>query len=446
MIDNFNKDPNFVWGVSTSAFQIEGAHDAHNKGESIWDRFTHQFKNRIHQKQHAKIACDFYNRYEEDIILMKSLGIKNYRFSISWPRIQPNGRGEINLKGIDFYNQVINCCLKHEVTPWVTIYHWDLPQALEDIGGWTNREIVNLFTDYVALCVKFFGDRVKDWMVMNEPMVFVGAGYFLGIHAPGKKGFKNFLPAVHHVVLAICEGARTLRALDKDANIGTTFSFSYIEPFTDTKHRDISAANRVDALLNRLFIEPILGLGYPIQDIEPLKQIETYILPGDLLKMGFDFDFIGVQNYTREIIKHSWFVPYIKAKIIPPQKRNVLYTQMNWEVYPKSIYQIIKQVSSYKGVKKILVTENGAAFEDLFDSKIIDDPNRVHFLNAHIQEVLKAKEEGCPVEGYFVWTWMDNFEWAEGYRPRFGLIYTDYKTQKRILKKSALWYSEFISN
>jgi beta-glucosidase len=434
----------FIWGVSTSAYQIEGGHNADGKGESIWDRFTNHSKNKIFNKHNANIACDHYNKYEEDILILKSLGIKHYRFSLSWARIIPDGVGDVNWGGIDFYNRLIDTCLKNEITPWVTLYHWDLPQKLEDIGGWTNRSIINHFVFYVSVCLKYFGDRVKNWMVMNEPTVFVGAGYFLGIHAPGKKGFKNFLPAIHHVVLSICEGARYIRSFDSSMNIGCTFSFSYVEPYKNSI-RDIAASKRVDALLNRLFLEPILGLGYPVLDLEPLKDIHQYIQLGDEDKMYFDFDFIGVQNYTREIISHSWFVPYIKAKIIKPTKRNVQFTQMDWEVYPPSIYHILKKVAEYKGVKNILVTENGAAFEDNFSDELINDIDRTNFIRDHINEVMKAKAEGVPVTGYFVWTLMDNFEWAEGYRPRFGLIYVDYKSQKRIFKKSALWYSERIN-
>jgi beta-glucosidase len=433
----------FIWGVSTSAYQTEGGYNLDGKGPSIWDTFTNKNKHKIRDKKNANIACEFYSRYEEDIKLMHSLGINHFRFSISWARILPNGVGEINYAGIDFYDRLIDTCLRYGITPWPTLYHWDLPQALEDKGGWTNREVVNWFTSYVSICVKHFGDRVTNWMVMNEPMVFVGAGYFLGIHAPGRTGMRNFLPAIHHAVLSMCEGARAIKSIQPNAHVGSTFSCSHIEPYRNIE-KDFLAANKVDALLNRMFIEPTLGMGYPIDLLKPLEGIHTYILPGDEYKMQFDFDFIGVQNYTREFVKHSWFTPYLNARLISAPKRNVPHTLMNWEVYPESVYHMIKKFDAYSGIKKIMITENGAAFEDTYHDSIISDHMRTMYLQDHIKQVLRARNEGAKVEGYFVWTLTDNFEWAEGYRPRFGLIYTDFDTQKRIVKESGMWYGNFI--
>jgi beta-glucosidase len=433
----------FNWGVSVAAYQIEGAHDADGKGKSIWDVFT-ATKGKILKGQHACTACDFYNRYEEDIALIKKLNIPNFRFSVSWSRILPDGEKTINQAGIDFYNKVIDRCLESGIEPWLTLYHWDLPQALEIKGGWTNRGIIDWFCDYVEICAKNFGDRVKNWMIMNEPMVFTGAGYFLGLHAPGKTGMKNFLPAIHHVTLSMAEGARRLRKnLPAGADIGTTFSCSYIEPRSPST-LNVNAAKRVDALLNRLFIEPVLGLGYPTEDLPVLKKLNKYYYPGDEDKLAFDFDFIGLQNYTREIVAHFWFTPYLKAKLIKAGKRKVPVTTMGWEVYPPAIYHILKKYEKYSGIKKILITENGAAFPDVLIGKEINDNERTAYLRNHIAQVLKAKQEGCPVEGYFVWTLTDNFEWAEGYHPRFGLIYVDFETQERIIKKSGSWYADFL--
>ncbi|WP_299249760.1 GH1 family beta-glucosidase [uncultured Cytophaga sp.] len=438
-----NLDTTFIWGVSTSAYQTEGGYNVDGKGPSIWDTFTNKDTHKIRDKKNGNIACDFYSRYEEDLKLMHALGINHFRFSISWARILPYGIGEINPAGVAFYDRLIDACLKYNITPWITLYHWDLPQALENKGGWTNREVVNWFTSYVSICVKYFGDRVSNWMVMNEPMVFVGAGYFLGIHAPGRRGMKNFLPAIHHAVLSMCEGARAIKSIQPGANVGTTFSCSHIEPYRNID-KDVLAAHRMDALLNRLFIEPTLGMGYPTDVLKPLQPIHQYILQGDEYKMQFNFDFIGVQNYTREFVKHSWLTPYLKARLVSAPDRNVQHTLMNWEVYPQSIYHMIKKFDAYPGIKKILITENGAAFEDTHHERIIADHLRTIFLQDHIEQVLKAKKEGAKVEGYFVWTWTDNFEWAEGFYPRFGLIYTDFNTQKRIVKESGAWYGNFI--
>ncbi len=347
-----------------------------------------------------------------------------------------------NQPGIDFYNRVIDFCLECGIEPWVTLYHWDLPHALELKGGWTNREIVSWFADYVALCAEKFGDRVKYWMVMNEPSVFVGAGYFLGVHAPGRTGLKNFLPAVHHTVLSIAAGGRILRELYPAAEIGTTFSCSHIEPYSQKK-RDIAAAKRVDAILNRLFLEPILGLGYP-GDIKKFRQLKQYMLPGDDQLMSFDFDFIGLQNYTREIVRQSFFIPYVGARLIKAENRNVPITTMKWEVHPPAIYNMIRQFDAYPQIRKIIITENGAAFPDMIKDGEIYDPQRLQYLQDHIAQVLKAKKEGAKVGGYFVWTLTDNFEWAEGFHPRFGIIHVDFETQKRTIKASGKWYGAFL--
>ncbi len=439
---DFGKD--FVFGVSTAAYQIEGAHSIHDKGASIWDHFTSK-KGNTFNNHHGQIACDFYNKFEDDIVLMKSMNIKHFRFSLSWSRIIPNGSGDVSNAGIDYYNRVINFCLECGITPWVTLYHWDLPQTLQNKGGWTNRDMVSWFENYVNVCATHFGDRVKNWMVLNEPMVFTGAGYFLGVHAPGNKGLKNFLPAIHHAVLCQAAGGRILRDLVDNAFIGTTFSCSQITPYRNTP-RDILAAKKADALLNRLFIEPSLGLGYPTEYVPVLKRIERYIQPEDAKNMSFDFDFIGVQNYTREMVAHSYFVPYLQAKMVKASKRHVKTTLMDWEVYPPSIYHMIKQFNAYTGVKKIIITENGAAFPDTVISGQIHDSERLNYLQSHLQQVYKAKKDGLNVEGYFVWTFTDNFEWAEGYHPRFGLVYNDFETQERIVKASGRWYQGFLEN
>jgi beta-glucosidase len=431
----------FTWGVSVAAAQIEGAHNVDGRGQSIWDAFTEK-PGRVLNNESPQIASDFYNRYQEDILLIKQLNIPNFRFSIAWPRIMPTGIGEVNKAGIDFYNKVIDFCLEQGIEPWVTIYHWDLPFELEIRGGWTNRDMVSWFSDYVRVCAQCFGDRVKHWMVMNEPAVFTGAGYFLGIHAPGRTGIRNFLPAVHHAVLCMAAGGRILREILPDAQIGTTFSCSHIEPYSQKK-RDIAAARRADAMINRLFIETVSGMGYP-DDVKVFSELKLVMQPGDDELMKFDFDFIGIQNYTREIVKASFFVPYIGARLVKAKSRGVPETAMGWEIYPPAIYEMIKKFSAYPQVKKIIITENGAAFPDeLIDGKV-NDHQRLEYLKQHIAEVLKAKQEGYKVTGYFIWTLIDNFEWAEGYHARFGIIHIDFATLQRTVKESGLWYGRFL--
>lgn len=434
--------PDFKWGVSTAAYQVEGAFNLYGKGKSIWDVFS-ATKGKIFEGHNGNIACDFYRRYTHDILLMASLGIPNFRFSLSWSRIIPNGTGNVNPVGIEFYNRVIDFCLEMNIEPWITLYHWDLPYELEKKGGWTNREIIKWFGDYVELCTRYFGDRVKHWMILNEPMVFTGAGYFLGIHAPGRKGLDSFLASIHHAAMCQAEGGRIVRSMLPKAHVGTTFSCSAIHPATDSK-QDIDAAKRVDTLLNRMFAEPLAGLGYPVADLKLLRRLEPFIKDGDESKLAFDMDFIGVQNYTREVIAKSFFTPLIWAKVLKADKRHVDITEMNWEVYPESIYEMLIKFSKYKKFKEIVVTENGAAFPDVLVEGKIHDIKRIEFLKKYMSQVLRAKNQGVNVTGYFVWSFTDNFEWAEGYRPRFGLVYVDFETQERIIKDSGNWFSEMI--
>lgn len=433
----------FAWGVASSAYQIEGAYNQHGKGPSIWDDFTAK-KGVIYNNQHGNAACDFYNNYHHDLTLMRSLNIRHHRFSISWSRIFPEGTGMVNKAGVDFYNSIIDFCLELEIEPWVTLYHWDLPLELEKRGGWTNRTIIDWFRDYVAFCIKTFGDRVKRWMVLNEPMAFTGAGYFLGIHAPGKRSVSAFLKSLHHALLCQAEGARTIRSINGGLKIGTTFSCSHIDPATDNEP-DVLAATRIDAILNRTALEPLLGLGYPVNDVKIFQRIEQFMIDGDEEKLRFNMDFIGLQNYSREIVAHSYLTPFVQAKIIKASERNVERTIMNWEVYPPSIYHMLKRFSSYEQINEIIVTENGAAFEDVVEDGAVNDSQRTQYLRDYIEQVLRARAEGVPVNGYFVWTFTDNFEWAEGYHPRFGLVHVDFASQKRTVKASGQWYSRFLS-
>lgn len=435
----------FSWGVSTAAYQVEGAYNKDGKGPSIWDKFS-SLKGKVYRSHNGNTSSDFYHRYSHDLTLMSMMNIPNYRFSISWSRLFPNGTGTINKNGVDFYNRVIDFCLELNIEPWITLYHWDLPLALETKGGWTNREIINWFSDYVAFCIKTFGDRVKKWMILNEPMVFTGAGYFMGIHAPGRKGLTSFLSATHHAAMCQAEGGRIAKSIRSDIKIGTTFSCSHIEPLRNLNSYDNTAAVKVDALLNRTFIEPLLGLGYPVKDLRVLQRLEQFVRDGDESRLSFDMDFIGIQNYTREVVSHSYFTPLLQAKIIKANERNVERTLMNWEVYPKSLYHCLQKFSRYKNIKEIIISENGAAFHDKVENGEVNDLQRKQYLQNYLFQLLKAKKEGINVNGYFVWSFTDNFEWAEGYFPRFGLVHVNFLSQQRIIKSSGHWYSEFLSN
>jgi beta-glucosidase len=429
--------PEFLWGTASAAYQIEGAHNEDGRGNSIWDVFSE--KGRIKNKENGQIATDFYHRYKEDIALAKSMNFRVFRFSISWSRIFPQGTGEVNQKGVNFYHAVIDECLSQGLQPWVTLYHWDLPQALQDQGGWANREVIEWFKTYTQFCTREFGSKVKYWMVFNEPSAFVGLGYLAGYHAPGKRNVNSFLKASHYACLAMAESGRIIRREIPDAQIGTTFSCSSVDAWKDNfKHQ--KAVKRMDAMLNRMFIEPSLGLGYPENDFPFLRKMKKFQLPGDAEKLKFDFDFIGLQNYFRVVVKRSPFIPFVWAKPVSAKKRNVPFNEMGFEIYPEGMYRILKQFAQYKTINNIVITENGVCVKDELVNENVRDSQRIDFFRAYLNQVLKAKQEGVPITGYLVWSLTDNFEWTEGYDPRFGLVYVDYNTQKRFFKDSGKWF------
>lgn len=435
---------NFKWGVAIAAAQNEGAPDADGKGKTIWDTFSNK---RGHIKDGAKltIACDFYHRYKDDLLLVKALGFSAFRLSISWARILPDGTGKINKDGLLFYHKVIDECLQLGLTPYVTLYHWDLPQELENKGGWTNYQVIKWFQRFVAVCAEAYGNKVKNWIILNEPFGFTTLGYMLGKHAPGKKGLTNYLPAIHHTAMAQAEGGRIIRKLVEHAHIGTTFSCSQIIPFSDKKE-DLAAANRIDILMNRLFLEPALGKGYPVED--SFKFLEKLQLQNKTWKyterLHFDFDFIGLQYYFPVVVKHNSYIPIVQATEVKPVTRKVPVTAMGWEINADSFYKTIKKIWLYGSVKEIIITENGAAFKDKIKDGVIDDAARIDYFDQHLKAVLKAKKEGVNIKGYFAWTLMDNFEWSEGYRARFGLVHVDLKTQLRTIKNSGYWWRDFL--
>lgn len=435
--------PGFLWGTATAAYQIEGAWNQDGKGPSIWDTFTHGKKN-VLNGDNGDVACDFYNRYEGDIGLVAGMNMDVFRFSVAWPRIFPTGTGAVNDKGVDFYHRVIDSCLEQGVQPWITCYHWDLPQALQDKGGWANRDIVGWFTDYVEFLGKTYGDKVKNWMVLNEPAGFIGLGYMVGMHAPGIRSLKQYMRATHYANLAMAEGGRALRATVEGGNIGSTWSVSHIDPRSGSK-RDVNAARKIDALLNRVCIEPCLGMGYPFDDLPLIRRLEKHIEPGDEERLRFDFDFIGIQNYFRTVARFSLWPPVMWANFVDAKKlvddRSEL-TEMGWEVSPEGIYKVLMQFARYG--KPMIVTENGAAFADELKDGRVHDERRVQFYKDYLAQVLRAKREGADIRGYFAWTLMDNFEWAEGYHPRFGLVHNDFDTQQRTIKDSGLWFRDFL--
>ncbi len=434
----------FRWGAAISAFQSEGAFLEDGKGLSIWDTFTAK-KGNVHDGTNARESAGFYHHYREDIRIAKNMHFNSFRLSLSWPRIFPEGTGRVNQKGLDFYHKVIDECLVQNIEPWITLYHWDLPMALEEKGGWTNHEIVAWFTDYVDICTRVFGDKVKNWIVMNEPMSFTGLGYFLGYHAPGRKGLRNFLPAAHHAALCQAEGGRVVQANVHDAYVGTALSCAHIKPVND-KEINIKAASRMDALFNRFYIEPLLGLGYPTDTLGILNKIEKYFKPGDIEKLKFDFDFIGLQYYYRLVSKFSLIPPAIFANEVPASERNVKTNSMGFEVYPKGLYKVLTKFNEYEGIRDIIITETGVCHDDRIENGRVNDQNRIEYFRELLDYTLRAQQEGIPVKGFFVWSLTDNFEWREGVKPRFGLVYIDYANQRRTIKDSGFWFRDYLQS
>jgi beta-glucosidase len=433
----------FKWGIATAAAQIEGAAELHGKGASIWDTFSKR-KGKIKNGHHPASACNFYYTYREDIALVKLLGFSIFRFSISWPRLFPFGTGAVNKEGINFYHSVIDECLNLGIVPYITLYHWDLPEALEEHGGWTAYSINEAFNNYVLKCAQEYGDKVKNWIVVNEPFGFTSLGYMLGIHAPGKTGLTNFFSAVHHVAIAQADGGRILRAEVSHANIGTAYSCSEIVPYTH-KDTDVLAAKRVDCLMNRLFVEPALGMGYPEIDWDVMEKFSIeHSTWRHTKRLTFDFDFIGLQNYFPLTIKYNPFIPVLQAWEVKAKNRKKPHTTMGWEINADSFYNIIKQYAGYPNIKEILITENGAAYHDKIEGNSVHDVERIAYFELYLQGLLKAKQEGMNITGYMAWTLMDNFEWAEGFNARFGLVYNDFKTQVRTIKDSGFWWQNFL--
>lgn len=443
MIRSTDFGADFLWGVATAAAQIEGAAADYGKGPSIWDTFA-QRNGKIKKGHQPAIACDFYHQYQKDIALVKFLGFKVFRFSISWSRILPFGRGIVNQEGISFYHKVIDECLAQDLVPYVTLYHWDLPEKLSKEGGWTAYGINNDFNEFVMLCAKTYGAKVKNWIVLNEPFGFTSLGYMLGIHAPGETGLTNFFAAVFHTAIAQADGGRILRSELSAANIGTTFSCSEVIPYT-ASDLDVLAAQRIDCLMNRMFVEPALGLGFPDANWEVLEKFAiSRSTWRHKERMAFDFDFIGLQNYFPMVVKYNAFIPIIQAWEVKAKKRKKPHTAMGWEINPDSFYRIIKQFAAYPNIKNLMITENGAAFKDKLEAGKVHDQERIAYFESYLSAMLKAKNEGINIVGYMAWTLMDNFEWAEGYEARFGLVYNDFKTQERSIKDSGYWWKKFL--
>ena len=429
----------FLWGTATASYQIEGAWNEDGKGESIWDRFAHT-PGRVKNGDTGDIACDSYHRYAEDIALMKQMGQKSYRFSLSWPRIQPDGTGPVNQKGIDHYSRFVDALLAAGIRPSCTLYHWDLPQALEDKGGWLNRDLAGYFADYAAVVAKALGDRITTWALFNEPYVFTWVGYGIGVHAPGRKGDASFLRAAHTVNLAQGDAFRTMKAVSPKAQIGSAFSMAPGIPATDSE-ADRAAAGRFHALNNVYFLDTALNGEYPKAFVGEAPYQLMGFVPGDGERMRARFDWIGLNYYFRFLVSDPGpgTDPKPWRHVASMPKMGPL-TNLGWEVWPPAFNDIVMRVARDYHLP-IEITENGCSYSDGPgpDGHVADD-KRTAFLKSHLAELARAIGDGAPVRGYHAWSLLDNFEWAEGYSQRFGLVYVDARDQRRIVKDSGLWY------
>ena len=434
--------PDFVWGTATSSYQVEGGWNEGGKGASIWDTFTHT-PGKIANDENGDVAVDHYHRWKEDIRLMAELGLKAYRFSTSWPRILPEGCGKVNKKGLDFYDRLVDNLLAHGIEPYVCLYHWELPQALQDKGGWPERKTVDYFADYAAVLAKRLADRVEIWFTHNEPFIAATSGYFAGEHAPGIRNPLAAFKAGHHLLLSHGLAAAAIRAHAKKAvKIGITLNLNPVHAATDSK-KDREAARRFDIILNRSFLDPLLKGTSPLEEIPFARRLVSQIIrPGDL-EIIHTLDILGVNYYTRAVIRHDPKFPVIAASEVHPAGNE--YSGM-WEIYPQGIHELLLRIwNDYHPKAELMVTENGVPVPDGLDADgRVRDERRIRYIKSHLEQVRLAIKDGVPVKGYFVWSLMDNFEWALGYEQRFGLIYVDFKTQKRIVKDSGWWYTRVI--
>lgn len=432
---------NFLWGAATSSYQIEGAWEADNKSMSIWDDFCRK-PGAIYNGDRGDIACDHYYRYEEDIEIMKKIGIKAYRFSVSWPRIMPKGYGEPNKKGVEFYKNLITLLNKNNIKPFLTIYHWDLPLELQKEGGWANRKTAEYFVQYSKYLFKEFGDSVSYWATINEPFIVSMVGNYWGIHAPGIQDPKTAFQVSHNLLLAHGYTVNAFKEMKMKSKIGIVLNMPDIHSASNNME-DKMAARIKEGLINRWYTEPVFKGTYPNFICEFLKKkgIFPEIQADDLKYIHTPVDFLGLNYYSRSVIKYS-----INDSVLEFDWAEVMSekTDMGWEIYPEGLFNILKWLQNEYNNIPIYITENGAAFNDHLVNNKVNDIKRINFFQRHFIQANKAIQSGVNLKGFFVWSLLDNFEWNWGYSKRFGITYIDYKTQKRIIKESALWLKEII--
>lgn len=432
----------FLWGCATAAYQIEGSPLADGAGPSIWHRFSHTPGN-VERGDTGDVACDHYRRWRDDVALMRELGLKAYRFSVAWPRVLPDGRGPVNEAGLAFYHRLVDALLEADIVPFITLYHWDLPGALQDLGGWANRDVAGWFADYAALLFDRLGDRVRHWITLNEPWCVAHLGYIAGVHAPGMRDLWAGLRAVHHLLLAHGRAVQAFRASNvKEGRIGITLNLAPQYPASRSE-ADLAAAQRADAYQNRLFLDPIFSGRYPELLVRRFNDAWPDAPQADLETIATPIDFLGINYYSRGVVAHAPGAGLLETRSVAQPGP---HTAMGWEIYPEGLFELLVRIHGEYGGPTLYITENGAAFEDRLEpSGGVRDTDRLDYLRRHFLQAHRAIEAGVRLQGYFVWSLMDNFEWAHGYSKRFGIVYVDYETQRRVIKRSGYWYREVIA-
>lgn len=433
----------FVWGVATSAYQIEGAWDHDGRGESIWDRFTHT-PGKVHSGHTGDRAVDHYHRWPRDLELLADLGVRAYRFSIAWPRLLPQGNGTVNRKGLDFYNRLVDELLAREIEPVPTLYHWDLPQGLQDRGGWPDRATAQAFSEYARLVGSQLGDRVKTWITINEPWVSAEQGYHSGTHAPGIRDLDQMLAASHHLLLAHGWAASALRSESTDCQLGIALNLVPYTPASDSE-ADLAAARLQDGLMNRWYLDPLAGRGYPQDIVAHHGRPRPFVQPEDEGRIAAPIDFLGVNYYMRHVVRSK----RVSEEDNEPQIRfhNDERTAMGWEVHPPGLLELLTRVDREYEFGGLVITENGAAYDDRIERHgQVQDHDRISYLQRHLRAAWKAIKGGIPLRGYYLWSLLDNFEWAHGYSKRFGIVHVDFDTLERTPKLSFEWYRQVIDS
>jgi beta-glucosidase len=432
--------PGFLFGAATAAYQIEGAWDAEGKGESIWDVFC-RAQGAIRNGESGEVACDHYHRYREDVALMAELGLDAYRFSVSWPRVLPEGTGPVNEAGLAFYERLVDALIERGIRPFCTLYHWDLPQALQERGGLASPDAPGWFADYATLLAARLGDRIQDWITVNEPEVIAFAGHAHGLHPPQARDWALALRVAHQLHLAHAEAAKALRAERPACHVGIALNLAPAHPRGEAAE-DGAAAERLDGAHNRWFLDPVFGRGYPRDMLELYGPLLPEAAAAEIERVGDDLDFLGVNYYTRAVVRAGDDEPLRLTRVAVPDAEA---TEMGWEVYPDGLRELLLRLDGDYAPGRIYVTENGAAFEDDPDPEgNVDDEARTRYLARHLVSAADAIQAGVPLHGYFAWSLLDNFEWQHGTSKRFGLVYVDYGTQSRTVKASGRWYADLI--